>query len=136
MKNITTYIHFNGNCRTAMAFYRECFEGELTVMAMPDASGKPSTDPKAPVMHSQIDREGKPLLMASDSPEATETSTQDANFSVLIDCSSVEELEKLFKALSANGKVTVPPSDMPSGRFGMCADPFGISWMLNCAKAT
>jgi len=38
-------------------------------------------------------------------------------------------------ALSQDGKVTTPPSDMPSGRFGMCDDSFGISWILNCAKA-
>lgn len=50
MKSITTYLHFNGNCRTAMAFYRECFGGKLDVMAYPDASGKPNTEPKAPVM--------------------------------------------------------------------------------------
>ena len=54
MKSTTTYLHFHGNCRTAMAFYRECFGGELEIMAYPDASGKPNTDPKAPVMHSKI----------------------------------------------------------------------------------
>ena len=59
MKSTTTYLHFNGNCRTAMAFYRECFGGELEVMAFPDASGKPNTDPKAPV-HAQQDRQGRP----------------------------------------------------------------------------
>jgi len=31
-----------------MAFYRECFGGEIEVMAYPDASGKPNTDPKGP----------------------------------------------------------------------------------------
>lgn len=56
-------------------------------------------------------------------------------FSVFIDCSSNGELEELFSALSQDGKATLPPSDMPSGRFGMCDDPFGISWILNCAKA-
>ena len=36
MKSTTTYLHFNGNCRTAMAFYRDCFGGELEVVASPD----------------------------------------------------------------------------------------------------
>jgi PhnB protein len=88
MKSTTTYLHFNGNCRTAMAFYRECFGGELEVMAYPNSAGEPNS-----------------------------------------------ELEKLFAALSLNGKVTVPPSDTPFRRFGMCNDSFGISWILNCAKA-
>src|SRR5262245_53047893 len=30
------------NCRTAIAFCRECFGAELQVMAYPDASGKPN----------------------------------------------------------------------------------------------
>ena len=35
MKSTTTYLHFNGNCRTAMAFYRDCFGGESTSWPIP-----------------------------------------------------------------------------------------------------
>lgn len=133
MKGTTAYLHFNGNCRTAMASYRECFGGELEVMAYPDTSGKPNTDPKAPVMHSKLAQRGQVLLMANDSPPGSDGSTQ--GISVWIDCSSNGELEKLFTALSKRGKVNMPPSDIPSGRFGMCDDSFGIGWILHCAKA-
>ena len=44
MRHTTTYLHFNGNCRTAMACYRHCFGGELEVMAYPDASGNMCDD--------------------------------------------------------------------------------------------
>lgn len=135
MNGTTAYLHFNGNCREAMSFYRACFGGEMEVMAYPDGSGQPNTDPAAPVMHSKITEGGQALLMASDYPPGTETSGLGNNFSVFIDCSSDGELEELFTALSQDGKVTVPPSDMPFGRFGMCDDPFGISWILNCSKA-
>jgi PhnB protein len=135
MKSTTPYLHFSGNCRTAMAFYRECFGGELHVMAYPDASGKPNTGPNAPVQHSMIAQGGQALLMASDYPPGTSPSSQGGNFSVFIDCSSDAELEQLFTALSQRGKVTVPPSDMPFGRFAMCDDSFGISWILNSAPA-
>ena len=104
-------------------------------MAYPGASGKPNTDPKAPVMHSKIAQADQALLMASDYPPGSDKSSQGNNFSVFIDCSSNGELEELFTALSQDGKVTIPPSDMPFGRFGMCDDSFGISWILNCAKA-
>ena len=59
MKGITTYLHFNGNCRTGMAFYRKCFAGELEVMAYPNASGQSNTDPEAPVMHRKITQKGE-----------------------------------------------------------------------------
>ena len=135
MKGTTTYLHFNGNCRTAMAFYRDCFGGDLEVMPYPTASGTPNTDPKAPVQHSRIAQGGHSLLMASDYPPGVDTARLGNNFSVFIDCSSDSEVEKLFTALSQDGKVKVPPSDMPFGRFGMCDDSFGISWILTCAKA-
>ena len=82
-----------------------------------------------------IAQSGHALLMASDYPPGSDTSSQGNNFSVFVDCSSDGELEKLFAALSQDGKVTIPPSDMPVGRFGMCDDSFGTSWILNCAKA-
>lgn len=50
--------------------------------------------------------------MASDYPPGTDTSSQGNNFSAFIDCSSNGELEELFTALSQDGKVTIPPSDM------------------------
>ena len=136
MKSTTTYLHFNGNCRTAMAFYRECFGGELEVMAYPNASGKPNTDPKAPVQHS-IDCPGR-----TSAAHGVGLSTglghvkSGNNFSVFIDCSSNGEArEVVHSALARWQGHHVPPSDMPHGRFGMCDDSFGTSWILNCAKA-
>ena len=131
----TTYLHFSGNCRPAMAFYHECFGGELEVMPFPDASGQPNTDPDAPVMHSKLARGDQALLMASDYPPGVDASSQGNHFSVFIDCGSNGELDTLFAALSRDGTVTVPPSDMPNGRFAMCDDSFGTSWILNCATA-
>jgi len=119
-----------------MSFYRECFGGELQVIAYADASGAPNTDPKAPVQHSTIALGGQALLMGSDAPPGSGESSQGNSFSVFIDCSSNGELDKLFAALAQDGKVTVPPSDMPAGRFGMCDDLFGVSWILNCANAS
>ncbi|MBI4892486.1 MAG: VOC family protein [Acidobacteria bacterium] len=135
MNSTTPYIHFRGSCRAAISFYRECFGGELEVMAYPDAAGNPNPDANAPVMHSKLAQGGQALLMASDYPPGTDASGQGNNFSVYIDCSSDGELERLFTALSRGGKVTVPPSDMPFGRFCMCDDSFGVSWILNSAKA-
>jgi len=66
MKSVTTYIHFDGNCREAMHFYQKCFGTEIQLTPIPDNSGKPSGDPAAKIMHSQLSRNGQPILMASD----------------------------------------------------------------------
>lgn len=134
MKSLTTYLHFDGNCRQAMQFYQSCLGGELQLNAYPDASGQPSTDPASRVIHGQLSRDGSPTLMASDStPEGPVE--QGNNFSVSIECDSIDEIERLFSALGHKGKIRLPLGDMPWGaRFGMLTDQFGIQWMFNCAR--
>lgn len=130
MNSLTTYLNFEGNCRQAMTFYQQCLGAELTINAYPDATGQPSTDPAAKVMHSQLLLAGAPVLMASDSPQPGLTPGN--NFSVAIDCTSREEIDRLFAALAQNGQVRMPLMDAPWGAvFGMLTDQFGIQWMLN-----
>ena len=132
MKSVTSYLSFDGNCRQAMTFYHECLGGELTINAYPDASGQPSADPVAKVMHAQLALQGAPILMASDSPQAGALQRGN-NFSVSIDCDSRNEIEYLFSRLARQGEVRMPLMDAPWGAvFGMLTDQFGIQWMLNC----
>jgi PhnB protein len=131
MKSVTTYLHFDGNCREAMTSYQESLGGELQIVPYPDASGSPSTDPGAKIMHSQLARGKAPLLMASDcGPGGTPNAGN--NFSVTVDCDSVEEIERLFAALADEGQIRLPLGDMAWGaRFGMLTDKFGVQWMFN-----
>ena len=132
MKSVTTYIHFNGNCREAMTFYQKCLGGEVQFLTYPGADGNPSTDPKAAIMHSHLSRGDAPMVMASDSsPEGPVKAGN--NFSVAIECDSVAEIERLFSAIGEKGSVRLPLTDVPWGaRFGMLTDQFGIQWMFNC----
>lgn len=53
------------------------------------------------------------------------------NFSVSINTESKEEADKLFNALSTDGKTTMPVADnFRSAYFGMFTDQFGIGWMV------
>ena len=52
---------------------------------------------------------------------------------VNIDCDSVDEIERIFKAMSVGSKVTMPLADTFWGaKFGMLTDAFGVKWMFNC----
>jgi PhnB protein len=136
MKTVTTYLSFDGNCRQAMSFYQQCFATELELSAYPDANGQPSSDPAAKVMHSQLVRGGAPFLMASDTPQAGSLQSGN-NFSVALDCESLDETARLFSALSSGGDIRMPLTDAPWGaRFGMLTDQFGIQWLLNCYVRT
>jgi len=70
--------------------------------------------------------------MASDTPPGGSRRAGN-NFSISIDCDSLDEIEGLFTALGQNGQVRTPLGNMPWGtRFGMLTDQFGIQWILNC----
>jgi PhnB protein len=57
------------------------------------------------------------------------------NINLSLETKSKEETDKIFKGLSAGGKITQPLQDMFWGAyFGMLTDKFGISWMVNYTK--
>ena len=130
MKGIQTYLNFDGNCREAMTFYKECLGGE--VFFMPFSQG-PMGVPKGAenrILHARL-TQGTAALMASDTMPGM-AFEQGNNFSVSLGCDSLEELERVFNAFSHKGKVTMPLQDTFWGaRFGMVTDQFGVSWMFD-----
>jgi PhnB protein len=66
MAQINSYLTFSGNCREAMAFYKECLGGELTLQII----GESSLSDKMPVQMREcflhpILTNGALVLMAS-----------------------------------------------------------------------
>lgn len=76
---------------------------------------------------------GKSVLMGSDNGSAYESSfIQGNNFSVSVTEASKTEAETLFKALSADGQITMPMDNTFWGDyFGMLMNKFGINWMIS-----
>ena len=136
MANLTPYLFFNGNCREAMKFYEGCFGGQLELMTYGDAqgSGCPLGD-KDKIMHGALTSK-QLMLMASDNADANKPITPGGNICLSLNCETLPEIERLFKALSDQGKVEMPLHDAFWGdRFGTLTDRFGIGWMLNCKKS-
>lgn len=130
MKAFQPYLNFDGNTREAMTFYNECLGGDLYVMTFGEAkAGPPGAENR--VMHARL-AVGGAIFMASDSMPG-KTITQGDNVWINIDCDSVEEIDRLFAALSKGGAAVLPLADQFwDARFGMLTDKFGINWMLNC----
>jgi len=54
------------------------------------------------------------------------------NISMSLSGDNETELRSYYEKLSAGGAVTMPLEKAPWGdTFGMCADQFGINWMVN-----
>ena len=131
MKEIVTYLSFDGNCKEAMTFYGNCLGAELLLSPYSEGPCDVPEDAKSRIMHARLTKGSAPILMASDMPPGTPMKKGD-NFSVSVTCESLQEIERLFTAIGEKGTVKMPLQDMFWGaRFGMLTDRFGINWMFN-----
>jgi PhnB protein len=132
MTNINSYLTFNGNCREAMTFYKDCLGGELnlqTIGESPVAATMPE-QMKNSIMHSELRRDNI-VLMGSDMC-SDEGLVKGNSVSLLINCSSEEEINQLYEKLSVGGKRANPVQPTHWGAlFGNLTDKYGNHWMLN-----
>ena len=92
MPTLNPYFTFNGNCREAMSFYKECLGGELSFMIVKDSPVADQMPPqfKDQILHSSL-KTGELEIMASDmQPEKI----SDGNaVHMCLNCKSEEEQE-------------------------------------------
>jgi PhnB protein len=133
MKELITYLNFDGQTRDAMQFYQKCLGGSLLMQTFAEAKMEVPPDARNRIIHAKLTI-GSLTLMASDAMPGT-AGHQGDNFHICVICESVDETQRLFTAVGQNGKVTLPLQDMFWGaRFGMVQDQFGIHWMFNFDK--
>lgn len=129
---ISTYLTFNGNCREAMGFYKDCIGGELTLQTIGDSplAEKMPADMKAYILHGTLSRD-KLVLMGSDMV-GDKGLNKGNNVSMVLDCDSEEEIRACYERLSEGGEATHPLEVSFWGAlFGDLEDKFGNHWLLN-----
>ena len=133
---LNTYITFGGQCEAAFRLYERVLGGKITTILThangPTAKHVPD-DWQSKVMHARL-QFGDRSLMGSDAPPSHYKPPQ--GFHVQIGVSDPAEADRIYSALVANGKETMPIQEtFWAARFGMLVDQFGIPWMINCEKA-
>jgi len=132
---LSPYLSFRDNAHDAMEFYQSVFGGELTSSTFGEFQASDDPAEKDKIMHSMLTTEGGMVLMASDTPNQMDY-TPGNNFSISLSGEDEAELRGYWDKLSANGSVTMPLGPAPWGdTFGMCADKFGVNWLVNIAAA-
>lgn len=130
MAQIQAYLGFTDQCQEAMEFYQQCLGGTLeiqTVGQSPVAADLPA-EAQDRVLHSCLTR-GDLTLYGSD---LARDAAPNQAISLMLQCTSHEEVETYFQKLSEGGQVTHPlgPSFWGS-TFGHLTDRYGVQWMLN-----
>lgn len=135
MTQINSYLTFNGNCREAMTFYKDCLGGELILQTIGESpiSEKMPSQMKNCILHSTLTNDGV-IIMASDM--VGENGLIKGNsVSLMLNCSSEKEIRNTYEKLSEGGQATHPLEDTFWGAlFGDLTDRFGNQWLLHFDK--
>ena len=127
---LNPYLNFNGNARQALEFYRGVFGGELTLSTFGDMGAADAPD-ATKIMHGQLETAAGYTIMAADVPGHMQYQAP-AGFSVSLSGDDGDALRGYFEKLAEGGTTTMPLEKQVWGdEFGMCADKFGISWLVN-----
>jgi PhnB protein len=141
MARVSTYLNFPRSTEQAFVFYRSVFGGEFSdpihrFREVPAAPGQPALAEadRNLVMHVELPILGGHVLMGTDAPESMGFAMKPGN-NIYINLvpDTRAETDRLFRALSVNGKVEMALQDMFWGAyFGSLTDQFGVQWMFNC----
>lgn len=141
MATVSTYLNFPGNTEEAFNHYKTVFgtefEGEIMRFKdVPTEGDKMSEVDKNLIMHVSLPILGGHRLMGTDATEAMGFKvTFGTNIYINLEPDTREETDRLFKELSAGGKIEMAMQDMFWGDYyGSCVDKYGVKWMFNCSQ--
>ncbi|MFJ7934172.1 VOC family protein [Sporosarcina sp. NPDC096371] len=128
------YLTFYGQGKDAADFYAKVFGlenlrteryGEANFPSPPEATDY--------LLHCHLQK-GDFQIMLADSVDKQPASTRHG-LSLTVQCENVDEAQRLYDDLRAEGEVLMELQDMFWGaKFGKVRDKFGFVWDLNCEK--
>ncbi len=137
MINLTPFLLFDGNCAEAMAFYRSCLGGELTLTKVSDTPMKAQVPPEKHnlIINAHL-KSGAIEFTATDWMHPTRTPRQGNLVCMYINGGKYSELGAIFDKLAAGADPALLDDlrDLPFGSYGHLADKFGVHWFFQGEK--
>lgn len=133
--SFSVFFSFDGNCREAVEFYSKVFGQEVkNLMTYAEAPSDPnyvmSEEDRNRIMYASIPIFGCDIMFM-DMPSG-EPLVGGNQISPSIDSKDMEEIRRLFHALSKDGEVGMElQKTFWSDLYGMVTDKFGITWNLS-----
>src|SRR5258708_31065155 len=115
MQKITPFLWFDGQAEEAMNFYISIFKNSKIINV--SRYGEAGPGPKGTVMSATFQLEGQQFMALNGGPHFTFTPA----ISLFVNCEKQEEVDELWKKLSAGGS---------EERCGGLKDKFGLSWQI------
>lgn len=131
---LVPHLIFDGNCREAFEFYDHVLGGSLSVTTFGEspAANHVPREWSDRIVHATLTLDEWELAGADVAPD--EYGKADG-FYLLIEPDDPKEAERIFLALSENGKIQIPLQEMFwSVAYGSLIDKFGIPWEVSCIE--
>jgi PhnB protein len=133
MPTLTAYLNFDRNCAAAMKFYAEVLGAKIDKMFTYGDSpmaGECGPGEAELVMHAHLVHPQFALMGGDATSGMPYKGVEGVNMTLNYD--SAAEAKKVFDALSAGGKVTMPMAEsFWADAFGMFTDRYGVPWIVN-----
>lgn len=132
---ISPYLNFHGDCEAAFTLYAQVFKskpGNISRYGQSPMASQAGPEWANKVIHVDLNLGGQ-ILMGSDAPPPHFQAPQ--GFNVCIEPESEAEAERIYRELSAGGKIGMPLQEtFWAKKFAMFTDRFGTPWMINLSK--
>ena len=132
---VQPYVCFEGRCEEAIEFYKAALGAEVAFqmrfkeMPGPHPPGAIPPGAEDKIMHACL-RIGESTVLVSDGRATGKPDFQGVQLAVQL--TDPAQAERVFAGLADGGQVRMPLAEtFWSPRFGMVADKFGVSWMVN-----
>lgn len=136
MDQIVTYLSFNGNCREAMEFYRECLGGELQIRTLGDTpqGDRFPQEFKAFVVQASLSMD-RLLLLGTDMMDGG--LVRGNSVSILLEGSDPRKMEQYYHSLGKGCQRGQPLDRTHWGElFGGLVDRYGNHWLFKCKNTS
>ncbi|KAA0955769.1 VOC family protein [Sporosarcina sp. ANT_H38] len=131
---IIPYLTFYGDGKEAVEFYTNLSGLErVGVQKYSDANFPHPPEAADYLLHCHLKKGDFQIMLADSADKPSENNKH--GVTLLIDCESEEEIERLYDRLLEEGKVLMELQDMFWGaKYGKVIDKFGFTWDLNFEK--
>jgi PhnB protein len=136
---VQPYVCFEGRCEEAIEFYKKALGAEVVFqmrfkeMPGPHPPGAIPPGAEDKIMHASL-KIGEASLLMSDGRVTGKPDFQ--GVSLALQVRDAAQAERAFAGLADGGQVQMSLTEtFWSPRFGIVADRFGVSWMVNVATA-
>ena len=121
-------LNFGGNCKEAFEYYAKHLGGTITMMFRADQSPGAPANAGSVIVHARISVADVELIGNDVPPEYFQPIRSSYLY---LEADSTEHAEKLWAALSEDGKIGIPFAEtFYATRFGQTRDKFGVLWSI------